>query len=130
MAARPRLRLPPLLDGILVVLGRMTENLVDGLAETAYRFISAAPAFQNLTENERRALAYAVVGDLVASPIPSPLDVPLDTVIQDRIRSLMPEMDRYLRMTAKVAEAFPYLELLPNYTAAVLAALREKEIQT
>ena len=127
MAMR-KIKLPPFIEVVPVALGKIAERIVDSLADHAYSFISRMPAFEDLNENEKRALAYAIVGDLVVSPVPPPLDTPLDVVVQDRIRRLLPEMDKYRRMTAKVAEAFPYLELLPNYVITVIATIREKEV--
>ena len=126
--AERRLKLPPFIDHILAFLGRNAENVVDGLASWLYQFVETAPPFRNLDEREKKALAYALVGDIIVSPIPSPLDTPLDVVVQNRIRQYLPEMDKYRRMAAKVAEAFPYLELLPNYVLSVIATIREKEI--
>jgi len=126
--AERRLKLPPFIDHVLAFLGKNAENVVDGLASWFYQFVAASPAFKDLDEREKKALAYALVGDLIVSPIPSPLDTPLDVVVQNRIRQYLPEMDKYRRMAAKVAEAFPYLELLPNYVLSVIATIREKEI--
>ena len=122
-----RLRVPPLLEAPLILLARLAEGIVDSLAAAAYNVIRSIPAFEQLTEDEKKALAYAVVGDLIASPIPSPLDTPLDIAVQERIKQHMPETDKYRRIAAKIAESIPILELLPSYTITVLAAIREKE---
>ena len=117
---------PPTPDFILAGVWRITEALVDGVANMAYGLVQKSPQFATLSESERKALAYALAGDLLASPVPPPFDTPLDTIVQERVRSLIPDMDKYLRMTARVAEAVPVLELLPNYTLAVLATIRER----
>ena len=126
--AERRLKLPPFIDHFIASLGKVTERVVDDFAERLYTFISNVPAFRDLSDEEKRAVAYALVGDIFASPIPSPLDAALDAVVQDRIRRFLPQMDKYRRMGAKVAEAIPYVELQPNYTLAVLASIREREI--
>lgn len=119
--------LPPGLDALVAALGRMAEALVDGAARAVESTILQAPAFQDLSEREKKALAYAIVGDLLVSPIPAPLDAPLDVVVQERIRQHMPEVEKYRRMATKAAEALPYLELLPNYIITVMATIRERE---
>lgn len=126
MAAR-RVTLPPFLEVVPVGLARLAEGVVDAMAEVAYRFIAATPVFSGLEEREKRALAYAVVGDLIASPIPEPLDVPVDIVVQEKLERLLPEMGKYRRMYARIAEFIPVLELLPTYTLTVMATIREKE---
>lgn len=126
--AERRLKLPPFIDQILAFLGKSAEGIVDSLASWFQQFVETAPAFKDLSENEKKALAYALVGDIIVSPIPSPLDTPLDVVVQRRIKQYLPEIDKYRQMAAKVAEAFPYLELLPNYVLSVIATIREKEI--
>ena len=126
--AERRGRLPPFVDVIPVVLGKVAEGLVDALASAVLRLVADLPLLAGLSDREKRAVAYAIVGDLLVSPIPEPLDAPLDVVVQERLRALLPEMDRYRRMFMKAAEAMPYLEALPNYLISVLAAIREREV--
>lgn len=104
---RRKIPVPPLVDGLIALLGKSAEKVVDSLAEIAYRVIQTIPALRNLSENEKRALAYALVGDLIASPIPEPLDAPIDAVVQDRISKLLPNMNRYLRIGTKIVELLP-----------------------
>jgi len=118
---RPKIRLP-FID-IPVMVMKMAEKFVDDMAAFFEKLIPEEdPKF-------RKALAYALVGDLIASPCPPPFDTPLDLVVQDRLRELLPESDKYRRMVAKVAEGLPYIELLPNYTLMVLWTKREKELE-
>jgi len=107
------------------VLGRVAERVVDSLAERLYTVISRSERFKDLPENARKALAYAVVGDVVVSPIPSPLDVALDAVVEERIREYLPQVDKYVRMFTRVAEALPWVELLPTYVISVLTSVTE-----
>jgi hypothetical protein len=74
-------------------------------------------------ERVRKALAYAVVGDLLVSPIPSPLDLPLDVMVQQRLRELLPEMDEGIRLLSSVSEYLPVVELLPNYILSVVVTV-------
>ncbi len=121
-----RLRIPAP-EGPLLAIGKFAEAVVDNLAEFMYRVMT--PMFQDLSEREKRALAYALVGDLIASPIPEPFDAPIDVVVQEKLRDLLPEMNKYLRTAARIAEWIPVLELLPNYTMAVMATIRERQIE-
>ena len=72
----------------------------------------------------RRALAYAIVGDTVVSILPEPLDAPLDEVVQRRLQQLLPDAYRKIKLASSIAEDIPYVELLPNYTMAVLSVAR------
>jgi len=110
------------------VLGKISERIVDSFAERLYNIISASERFKDLTENEKKALAYAVVGDVVVSPIPSPFDVALDAVVEERIRELLPEMDKYMRMMTRVSESLPLVELLPSYIVSVMMSVKEKKL--
>lgn len=120
MATRARLRLP-LLEDIPVVLSRAAENLVDALAK------AVEPLIPEEDPRWRKAIAYALVGDLVASPLPPPLDAPLDAAVSERLLELVPEISKYKRISAKIAESIPYIELLPTYLINVMAARREAE---
>ena len=88
-------------------------------------FLSRSEQLKDLPDNARKALAYAIVGDVVVSPIPSPLDVALDTAVEERIRELLPQIDKYMRMITRVAEALSWIELLPTYVVSVLTAVTE-----
>ena len=124
MAARAR-RGPPPPEELPVIAIKVTESIVDALAARAKDFLDRFPRTRHLAENEKRALAYALVGDLIASPIPPPFDAPIDVAVSTRIKEYLPEIDKYRHMYARTAEAFPLLELLPTYT---LATIREKEL--
>ena len=117
-----------MIDVLLAASMRATEALVDAAARLAYIPVNAV--FKDVDERKKRALAYAIVGDLIVSPIPSPLDAPLDVVINERIRENLPEYGRYRWMAVKAAEALPIIELLPTYTISVLSAMRESEAVT
>ena len=118
-----------MIDSILIAVSRVSERFVDSVASVVYEVIKRVPPPpflpRDLTENERRALAYAIVGDLIASPIPEPFDTPIDVVVQRKISELLPNMGKYRQMAMKIAEFMPILELLPNYTISVIAAIRE-----
>lgn len=129
MSARAR-RGPPAPEDIPVFMIRFTESIVDTLAARAKDFLDRFPRTRSLDEREKTALAYALVGDLIASPIPPPFDAPIDVAVSTRIRELLPEMERYRHMYARAAEAFPLLELLPTYTIVTLATIREKELRS
>jgi len=115
------------IDRIIAFFGKATEDIVDFLASFTKPFVEAVPAFKDLSENEKKALAYALVGDVIVSPIPSPFDTPLDVVIQNRIQQYLPDIAKYRQMATRIAEALPIVELLPTYTLTVIATIAEKK---
>lgn len=108
------------------LVGKMTENLVDSMAIAARGFIDTNPLFRDLSEDEKQALAYAIVGDLIASPLPEPLDTPIDVVVQMKLRDLLPESSKYMQMVSRIIEFLPILELLPTYSSTVLSVVLER----
>jgi len=105
------------------VITAVLEKPADIIAEA----FSEATKFLGLDENERKAIAYALIGDL--SPLPEPLDAPLDEVVQRKLMEVMPEMDKGLRYFAYISEHIPVLEKLPNYLTATLITIALKRIQ-
>ena len=100
---------------------RLVEQVVDGLAQFVERLVPEKDL------RWRKAIAYALVGDLLASPLPPPFDAPLDAIVSEKLQELVPNLGKYRRIYTRIAEHIPSLELLPNYLIAVVSARREAE---
>lgn len=101
---------------------RIAEQVVDGLVQLLERFVPERDP------RWRKAIAYALVGDLIASPVPPPFDAPLDVVVMEKLQELVPNLNKYRRIYMRIAEYMPVLEMLPNYLVAVVSAKKEAEV--
>ena len=80
---------------------------------------------------ERRMVAIALAGDILGMFLIAPLDEPIDIAVTEKFKREFPEFDvnKYRRIFVRLTEHLPIIELLPNYTLAVRATLREMKMK-
>ena len=115
-----------IIDRFASMLTGPMRFVLDRLAELVYDELSEDPDYRKLSDNERWALAYAIVGDTLVSLIPEPLDAPMDEYIQYKIRSYLPDLPRDVAVIEETLEDIDVAELLPNYYLMVMYAIRKR----